>query len=772
MDEAPGPERLQDGTMYLPDVGAVRFKGYLYDPDTNEELAVMSKSSHEGIAGVETLYYPADYARAVIQQFEESIGKGSASDAIDQSAHDSIEGLAGFKRHGNSRTVFKEDTQTLLKQQMWFDLFKTLANIAAFGRAKEVLVATKKLLSFMRLQGLTSYDEDNPYRTDFFMNYPIMWEGYEECSISIGRVLLRISHLLILRCLYPQLGDASMAATRYAQKVMLFLTPASAWLDLTDNEGGSDDVSVANFCIGQQTLYFVKKIGAALLHKREGAKAKLLNHLCSTKFMGHPGSLVDEAELSSSKLGRGIVIKDIRYKDNMRSMLSMYDPSDFPRDDTRDWIEEMADKMVKNQNVWNRSVMRKLTAYFWNDLMFTSRKKRRRDFDSQGNVATKVLSLVDKVAPIMSGSEDSESGEEDGMDVDKDKDDTGEGGLFGPQEMQRMLRDRRFLSKTLASDAYKYRRDARSSETLYSGDKLGLYHSEVINQLKNTKLTSIRREDSIGRPYPQAGLDMVYEKFIIGRSLGHVSISSDTWRNKNCGICRRKEAPVDDGNSGIDPVCRAYSLVCSDCTRPYHQCCLASAFGRKIAGKERLCILPGDVRYNYTCSDCAILARHIGRLPSDELTRPDMDNLYSKQKTLMDVAIIAINVLTLQYQGKYHWFDIRQMWDTIKKYWKQLQPVVLFFTDTEKSSMFLGLDDERSVAKLSKHEAKTKLLTLLRSHPAFEVKEDRRMDENGYVREGDAMDTVEDVEGSFAKVGFSERFRPSAHHLLPLPANL
>ena len=772
MSASPLPlERLQDGTMYLPDVGSVKFKGFLFCPDTNEELAVMSKSTNEGIAGAETFFYPADYAREMIHTFETSIGKGSAVNATEQSVHDSIEGLASVRHHGLSRDAYKESIDTLLKQELWFGLFKTLANIAAFGRATEVLIATKKLLSFMRMQGLSSYGSDEPYKTDFFMNYSISWNGNEERAISVGRVLLRISHLLILRCLYPELEDVSLVATRYARKVMLFLTPTSEWLDVTDGHGGLDDVSVANFCIGQQTLHFVKKLGASLLHKRERSKAELLSYLCSNKFMGHPGSLIDEAELSSSKLGRGIVVRDFRYMDNMRSALSMYDPSDFPQEDAQEWISEIAEKMSTNNNVWSESVMRKLTSYLWNDLMFTGKKRRRRDFDSQKNVATKVLSLIDKLAPLMSSSssENSDSGgdndEDDGddaMDVDKDKDGGSGESTLGPHEMQKMLQDKRFLSEALTSDSYRYRRNVRSSETVYSGDMLGLYQAEVINKLKNDKLTEVKRDDVISKSYPQAGLDMVYEKFLVKRSLDHVMCGSDVWRNKSCGLCRSKDAPVTDDSTGVNPKLAGCMVVCSDCIRPYHQSCLVAAFDSEEKDRQRLYILPGDVRYNYACGDCAIMGRHINRLPSNESTRPN-DNLQSKQKTLLDAAIVAISVLTLEFEGKYAWFDIRQVWAIIKRYWKQLQPLVLLLTDSDKASMFLGLDDERSVSKLTKRDAKLRLLTLVRSHPAFDVREERRSNNVG----------INEMEGgsageSFAVVGFSERFRPHAHRLLPL----
>ena len=130
---------------------------------------------------------------------------------------------------------------------------------------------------------------------------------------------------------------------------------------------------------------------------------------------------------------------------------------------------------------------------------------------------------------------------------------------------------------------------------------------------------------------------------------------------------------------------------------------------------------------------------------------------------MLDAAIVAISVLTLEFEGKYAWFDIRQVWAIIKRYWKQLQPLVLLLTDSDKASMFLGLDDERSVSKLTKRDAKLRLLTMVRSHPAFDVREERRSNNVG----------INEMEGgsageSFAVVGFSERFRPHAHRLLPL----
>ena len=737
--------RQLDSTVYFPSEGAMRLKGYVYCPDTNEELAVLSRSPGEGVGGSETMYYPADYAKGLINSFEKAVAKGSGVDSIEQPASDSIESLASFRKHSASREAYKEDTSTLLKQGQWFDLFETLVYIAAFGRPVELIMATKKLLSFMRLQGLSSYDQEDAYKSDFFMNYPIAWKGAEECTISIARVLMRIAHLLILRCLYPGLQDVTNICKRFVTKIMLLLVPASEWLDLTEHDGSPlDDVTLANFCLGQQTLYFTKKLGASLLHSRDKGKARLLSHLCSTKFMGHPGSLVKETELANTKLARGIVLKDYRSRNNVRSIMSMYEPSDFPLDETKELI---VGKVGAGGYALDQNVMRKLTSYLWNDLMFSSRKRRRRDFDSKGRMNAKVSALMDKIAPIVSSSDDGysgQSGDSEDNDMDEEEDEENEekekeedGTNIRSSEFQEALRDEKFISEALTSDSYKYRRESRSSEALFSGDKLRIFHTEVLNHTKNTKLATLIRNNAAVKPYPQAGMDLVFEKFLLGRSLGNTIFGYDGWKQKNCGISGSRDPPLAPKSKHMQP-----TLVCSECARPFHQSCIRSLFGT-----ERPCILLGDTKYTYTCSDCSIMARHIGRLPSKKDVRPDIDNIAPKQRTLLDAAIIAISILIVEFNYQYTLFDIRQVWDTIKKYWKELQPLVLILTDTTKSSMFLSLEDERSIAKLDKREAKTRLLTLLRSHPVFIVKEEK--------------------EGKYAAVGFSKRFRPHAYSLLP-----
>jgi hypothetical protein len=526
------------GTLYTNEQGAVHFKGLVYCPDTNEELSCFGRDNNTGFNGAETILLGGSNAASLIRAFEVNVGTLAAADAVKQTPNESIEGLASFRKHANSRNVHGTDIVSLMKEDKWFDLFGTLVNLAAYGSFLQIIIATKKHLNFMRLQGMCAYDQEEPYKTPFLINHPVCWYEGQEYSISVARIMLRIANLLLLRCLYPKMEDVVVVAKQYAAKILMLAMPSAEWLDLKEGDEGLSDVDVANYCVGQQTLYFIKKFGAALMHPRDILKARMVNSLCSNKFMGHPGSLVRKAELANIKMNRGLVLPTYQCKDKALDLLSTYSPAtDFPEVARLRNVVAVAEAGArggsassssssssrKGRTVLRTSEEHKKTAQLWNKLFTDSSNSSNGNSNGGGG-----RSSSSGTGSSSSGSKKTNKPSAAAASATDDDD-----VLTGPLVTQR---------------------SQRASETMYLGVKVGMFKEEVITQYKLAELAKLHRQDDVERPYPPAILDIVYEKYCVARGVANVCCRTSTWKHKDCGLCTQyinNSTAVDDHKTGL-----------------------------------------------------------------------------------------------------------------------------------------------------------------------------------------------------------------------------
>ena len=567
---------------------------------------------------------------------------------------------------------------------------------------------------------MCAFDKEKPYQSDFFVNSPVAWHGYQEYKISLSKIMMRISHLLILRLIYPKSRDLLVICKHYVGKVLLLAAPPSSWLDAVSEDCEVDDVTAAHFCIGQQTLLIVKKLGMGILQPHNIIRARLVSLVTSNRFMGATGSIVDLPRSSNNHLNRYAMVNKFAYINGLRKILGEYIPEDLPETTRKRWADQTVSELVDRTDFNNFNALRKVSAYVWNKLLFTCNKKRKRNIASLGGMglSPKFLELLDELTRDRGSTGNPDRGEEGSSD---------------DHSLERSEETSLSSYDAIISADIMYRQ-RRGSERSFSSPRLSHYLRGCIEQLKHAKINAIKARKAISEPYPQASIDLVLERYVVSRQEDHIICRSNLWRHKQCAYCgdvnppaskelqtevTAKDPKTQPNHFSSDLMSSVLSiLVCESCCRPFHQQCLPNADGNPR-------VLLGDIRYRFICRDCSVFSRYV-TWPQSQYDGVQNEDLFREVversgHTLLDAAVIALSILTVNHKYKYNFFDLRAVWSIISQMWQHMQPMVMHETTDMKCTTFIN--EPTIPVPLTKQQAQGRLITMLRNHPAFAVKD-------------------------------------------------